>query len=326
MIKDHYLVQCLLYIYTNNQTMKSQNKFLEICDRITREITAEMQAGRIIWQQCWSSAGLAKNYFSNRTYDGFNQLYLSWITKQKNYKAPLFLSYKQAQALGGNVKKGERSTVVVFWKIATYKKAASDEEKKVFYPFYHSVFNIDQVEGIEWELPEVVTRTNTPIEQAAAIIEKMPNRPSLIHNGTSAWYHPSLDLVNMPELGTFDSSEAYYNVLFHEHIHATGHASRLNRFEDMTEHTRFESENYSKEELTAEIGAAFLLARAGIESESLRKNSVAYLQGWISKLKEDSTLIIYAAQKAIKAANYILDTPPPADSKEEEEAMLVSAA
>ena len=298
-------------------------KFQEVADKITKEIIEEMQNGNAVWQKCWSSAGAARNYTTGRNYEGFNQLYLSYVSAKKGYTAPYFLSYKQAQELGGHVRKGERSTVVIYWKIAVKENKGNQpekgENKLLFYPFIHNVFNIDQVEGVEWKLPEAVTRNNTPIEEAASIILNMPNPPSLAHGGSLAYYSTLRDHVQMPHFCDFNSSEEYYSTLFHEYIHATGHSSRLDRFKEGEKTARFGDAEYSKEELTAEIGAAYLAAVAGIVNKTFA-NSIAYLQGWIKRLKEDSTLIIYAANKALKGAAYILgeQLPPAAEAEGQE--------
>jgi antirestriction protein ArdC len=142
-----------------------------------------------------------------------------------------------------------------------------------------------------------------PIEQCESIVEQMPNRPKL-EQDSRACYRPSTDTVGMPARSAFHSAEEYYSTFFHELTHSTGHPSRVGR-EGITNHNSFGSEDYSKEELVAEMGAAMLCGVAGIASRTL-DNSASYLQSWINRLRSDSRLIVSAASQAQKAADYIL--------------------
>jgi len=172
---------------------------------------------------------------------------------------------------------------------------------------YYRVFSIDDIEGIDFDIPGVEKdREHTPIEAAEKVVENMTKRPKIVNEtNRSAYYHPAKDFVNMPLPEKYKKVEAYYSTLFHELVHATGHKSRLNR-STLTEHVKFGSPTYSKEELTAEFGAAFICARLGISNEASEENSAAYLKGWVKKLKSDPKFLFKASAAAQKAADFIL--------------------
>jgi antirestriction protein ArdC len=293
--------------------MNAYQKFNQLAEQVTNEVIAELQLGKAIWQKTWSSFGLPKNYFSGRPYGGFNAFYLHHVTEKHKYSAPYFLTFKQAQEKGGRVRRGQKGTRIVYWKV--YEKKASEQQleessdrlDRRLVPFLWNVFNVDQVEGIDFQLPEVREQDGQQIiASCQQVVENFPlPRPNIRHGGSEAWYAPALDTVQVPESRRFFSAEAYHATLFHELIHATGHPSRLNRYSDKEKASRFGDESYSREELVAEMGASFLCAFTGIK-EQVFPNSVAYLQGWISKFKDDRTMLLYAAARAFKAASYIL--------------------
>ena len=290
--------------------------FLDFAKKVTEEIIEELKSGRVIWQKPWHNGEGARNYATGRAYEGFNQFYLSYKAAKNNYPTNLFLSFQQARALGGFVRKGEHGTMVVYWKIGTHQtgKKITDEQgnekeqtKQLFYPFIHFVFNIAQIEGVEFKkVRDPIGKDNTPLVATEEIIARMPQPVTIQTGGHTAYYSPLFDYVQLPDKQHFISSEAYYNCLFHELIHSTGHSKRLHRFATDFTPAIFGDENYSREELIAEMGAIYLSSYAGISSESLRNNSTAYLQGWMKALENDNTLIITAANKAQKAAAFIL--------------------
>jgi antirestriction protein ArdC len=213
------------------------------------------------------------------------------------------VSFKQAKGKGGRVKKGEKGFPVVFWKWVHVKDPESESGKKRV-PFlrYYTVFNLEQTEGID--IPEPQTRDFNPIMKAERVIHGMPNAPVIEHNEPRAYYQPSEDVVNMPKANLFQTDEEYYSTLFHELTHSTGHASRLNR-DEISKMSPFDSQDYSKEELVAEIGSAFLCGHCGIEP-SVIENQAAYIQSWLKQLRSNKKWLVYAAAKAQKAADYIL--------------------
>jgi antirestriction protein ArdC len=227
----------------------------------------------------------------------------------QGYAQNYFLTWNQIKMVGASVKKGERGTMVVFWKRLPQNSNRQEQEdlpKSVLR--YYFVFNLAQIDDI----PDVINIPDMPapmsqISTCDEIIERMPNCPVIKHGKQQAYYDPSKDYINMPKQGTFRSTESYYCTLFHELVHSTGHTSRLNR-KEVIEPQLFGSHLYSIEELTAEIGACYLNSIAGIVYKEF-DNNVAYIQNWIKALENDERLIIYASGQAQKATDFILNVP-----------------
>jgi antirestriction protein ArdC len=272
---------------------------------ITDRVITLFEQGVIPWQKPWQSEQLLpQNLISRKAYRGVNVFLLHAMM----YESPFWLTYKQAQELGGNVKRGEKSCPVVFWKWLDVDE--DNERKRVPFLRYYSVFNIAQCEGIEAHVPktEQTKREHNPIEAGERIVLAMPSRPEIKHGLDRAFYSPSGDFVGMPLPGQFRSGQDYYSVLFHELTHSTGHESRLNRKGVNGadgEWSAFGSQSYSKEELVAEMGAAFLCGQAGIVERTL-DNSAAYIGAWLARLKDDRRLVVQSAAQAQKAADFIL--------------------
>ena len=273
---------------------------------VTDRILDQLRQGVVPWHKPWA-AGLPKNLNTGKPYRGVNVLVLGCAP----YASTYWLTYKQAQARGGHVRKGEKSWPVVFWKWIDGKQvdetdspALDPEPKPRKFPIlrYYRVSNVEQCDSIE--APKVEARTHNPIEAAESIVDGFRNCPRIEHkNRTRAFYHPALDFVNIPVPELFDSGEAYYSVLFHELMHSTGHPSRLNR-KGITDLQGFGSHEYSKEELVAELGAAMLCGVSGIENHTIN-NSAAYIQSWLRALQDDHKLVVLAAAQAQKAADCI---------------------
>jgi antirestriction protein ArdC len=272
---------------------------MNVYEIVTKQVIDKLEAGIIPWQRPWIG-GQAKNLISNKPYQGINPFLLAC----SGYSNPYWLTFKQAKAKGGTVKKGEKGTMIVFWK--TYDKKSDsdpDETEKRWVLRYYKVFNVDQCEGIE--APELEQHEFNPIEQCEKVVNAMPNKPEIKNVESSAYYAPFKDFVNMPKPESFVNSEFYYTTLFHELSHSTGHKSRLDRHNKDKVNHLFGSKDYSKEELVAEMGAAFLCGHTGIENKTI-DNSVAYIQSWVKKFKDKPKMVVSAAAKAQKAANYIL--------------------
>ena len=175
---------------------------------------------------------------------------------------------------------------------------------------YYTVFNaVEQCEGLEDKVPaEPEPREFRPVEEAAQILQNMPGPPEIVYGGDQACYRPSQDRVHVPPPERFDPREEFFCTLWHELTHATGHKSRLAR-PGVMDVQAFGTTEYSKEELVAEIGAAFLCHHCGIDNATL-ENSAAYLNGWLAKLRRNRRLIITASAQAQKAADYILGNAP----------------
>jgi antirestriction protein ArdC len=252
------------------------------------------------WRKPWRAESPC-NLLSGKPYRGVNVFLLA----SQGYGSRYWLTYQQADKLGGHVKRGEHSSLVTFWHIGEEReRTAPDgtiEKSRPFLLRYYNVFNLEQTEGID--LPRVSSQSRVnPIEQCEAIVSGMPNAPRR-EQSVHAWYRPATDSVGMPARGLFSSAEEYYSTLFHELTHSTGHASRVGR-EGIEQLNTFGSESYSREELVAEMGAAMLCGISGIAPSTL-ENSAAYLQSWISRLRGDSRLLVSAASAAQKAADYI---------------------
>ncbi len=295
----------------------AKNSPKDIYQEITNLIIEKLEQGFIPWHRPWSAYGAAASYITKKPYRGVNALLMNML----NHEKPYYLTFKQAKELGGMVRKGSKSVPVLYWNFyfkhaetgkklteAVARKLPADKVKKLAFLREYNVFNIDQIDNIEFNFPEVVIKPeNGIIESCESIVTGMPKAPAIKHdNAKRAFYVPSQDYVNMPDIKFFDSSEFYYDTLFHELVHSTGHQSRLSRPE-ITEHNSFGSENYSKEELVAELGGSFLCGHAGIQNDRTVENNAAYIQGWVKKLKNDNQLIIQATGKAQKAADYILN-------------------
>lgn len=282
--------------------MKSETK-ADVYETITARILEQLEKGVIPWRKPWASHGvMAQNYTTRKTYRGIN----AFILAVTPWDCPFFVTFKQAIDLGGNVRKGEKGTPIAFWNWVESKTEVDAKGKPKRIPFlrHYTAFNLEQCEGIAWEMPVKATNPDfSPIGEADRIANGMPNPPTVRHGGDRACYNRGTDHVQMPKADAFTSSDAYYHTLFHELTHATGHESRLAR-KDLAEIAAFGDAAYSREELVAEMGAAFLAASAGIDPAV--EQSAAYVKGWLAAIKADSKLLVMAAGQAQKAADYIL--------------------
>jgi antirestriction protein ArdC len=247
------------------------------------------------------------NLNSKRPYRGGNQMLLDLTAMVEGYTSPYWLTYKGAEKLGGNVKRGEKGTMVVFWKriVKEEKQADGTKEKRSFgFWRYFTVFNVEQCEGLEDAIPAKEERVSfNPIEQAQAIVNGYSDAPFVRHGSDRAAYTPMVDSIEMPHPEAFDTPEHYYGTLYHEFVHSTGNPKRLNRKDYAV--GGFGSDPYSKEELVAEIGAVFLNTEAQIDGITF-DNSAAYIAGWRKRLSNDPKLILSAASQAFAAYEYIL--------------------
>ena len=281
---------------------------------VTEKIINLLEQGIVPWRRPWSATGLPRNLVSKKPYRGVN-LFLLSATK---YVSPFWLTMKQANELGGSVRKGEHSQIVVFWKVDQIANAESetdseehntdDKARRRFVLRYYRLFNREQCElpqAVLNKLPQIQTQEHDPIDAAERIIAGMPNPPDIQYAGSQAFYSPTTDRITLPPRELFASTEEIYASLFHEIGHAAGAPKRLNRA-SIAEAVPFGSPTYSFEELVAEMSAAFLCAEAGI-STAVISNQAAYIQGWLAKLRSNKRLVIMAAAQAQKAADFILN-------------------
>lgn len=276
---------------------------VDVYQMLTDRFVAKMEAGLIPWQKPWQSYGPARNFASGHVYTGINALLLPFLCDG----IPLFVTFLQAKELGGNIRAGAKGLPVVYYNVVekeNVKGEGDDKKEKIPFIRYTTVFSVSDVENVVLDLPELDQRPNEPIAAAQAVVESWGQCPRIEHKEQRAFYVPSLDYVNMPLLSSFVSAEAYYSVLFHELTHSTGHKSRLFRA-DLADSLGKGSAGYAREELTAELGAAFLCHLVGINPALTEENTTAYLQHWLGHLKNDKKLLVQAAGHAAKAANMI---------------------
>ncbi len=294
-----------------NTTDKPRTQ-IDVYELVTQKIIKALESGAVPWQKPWAEAGVPRNLISKKPYRGINLLLLG----MEEYEHNLFLTFEQANGIGGKVSKGAKGHVVVYWHAPkeqegqTDAQEDTDTEKKRGFLRYYKVFNIGQCENIpERFIPQ--SRDTNDIPSCESVIEGMANKPKIQHKGSKAYYLIDKDCIVMPKKASFASDAAYYSTLFHELIHSTGSAKRLSR-EGITEMSEFGDAKYSLEELVAEIGTCYLQSHTGIVTEF--DNSVAYMQGWLDVLKNDKRLVLAAAREAQKAVDYILNLTEVANS------------
>ena len=275
---------------------------MDIYQEVTDRIIAQLDQGIIPWHKPWIASSNAQSisHVTGKPYSLLNQMILG--------RPGEYLTFKQCQAEGGKIRKGEKSSMVVFWKFIEQEDEETHEKKQVPFLRYYNVFHIDQCEGIKAKHAKTIQRPAQPDAIADEIITRylQTSGVTLHHQeGDRAFYRPSTDSVTLPSLAQFKNTAEYYSTAFHELTHSTGHESRLNR---LSKTAFFGSEAYSKEELIAEIGAAALTNHVGLETASSFRNSAAYIQNWLNVLQGDKRFIVSAAGNAEKAVSLILLT------------------
>ena len=277
---------------------------------VTGLILHHLENGVVPWRCPWNRAvGRPRNFHTGKPYQGVNLLLLGC----RSFASPYWLTIHQANQLGGRVRKGEHGSIVV--KYGRYQRQVEDEgaepgeTKAAFFLKEYTVFNATQIDGVNF--PEAATAPQLPepkrIEVAEQIVAAMPSRPEIAEGKkTRACYSPAKDRIEMPAFNRFENAEGYYQTLFHELIHATGHSSRLNR-DTLMKGDGFGGKEYSKEELVAEMGAAFLGMEADIVLDQ-HEQSAAYLRGWLDALREPDHVrwLVQAGNQATKAAQFVL--------------------
>ena len=271
---------------------------MDIYAEITNRIMDQLNQGIIPWQKPWVASGSAISHTTGKPYSLLNQMLLG--------RAGEYATFKQVQQEGGWVRKGEKASMVVFWKWIDKEDEETGEVKQVPFLRYYNVFHIDQCEGLEAKHSKPLPNSANADAAAEAIIADYVKREGVTlehQQGDRAFYRPSTDTITLPMMSQFNETAEYYSTAFHEMTHSTGHAKRLDRLEKTA---FFGSDAYSKEELIAEIGAAALVNRCGLETAKSFRNSAAYIQSWLQALKNDKRFIVSAAGKAEKAVALIL--------------------
>ncbi len=283
----------------------------DLYQEITDKIVAELEQGRFPWVQPWDgkhaacALGLPKNASTSKWYSGINILILWGAVIEYGFASQSWLTFKQAQALGGTVRKGERGQVVCYVDRFTPKhdqrKAAKSGEQATSIPFLkrYRVFNVDQCDGLPNEISEIAAplpeREIIPRAEALA----MATGATIRIGGNRAFYDPLADFVQLPPQPAFTDQINYYRTCFHELGHWTGHPSRLDRDQS----GRFKTKSYAREELVAELTAAFTCASFDIVPTVRHAD---YLGSWLEVLKEDKRAIFRAANQASKATDLLM--------------------
>jgi antirestriction protein ArdC len=284
----------------------------DVYSQINDRILAAMEQGVIPWRRPWSGS-ISTNYDSGKQYRGVNILTLGLAEMVRGFTSPYWLTFKQAQKHGGYIKRGEKATYIIFSdkSVREVEKGDGTKEQKIYY-FIKSfpVFNWEQTEGVpRKENGPALDPDRDLVEVCNSLLSGMPNPPSYRESGSRAYYVPRGDLVNLPPIETFKTTEGYVATKFHEYGHSTGHKSRLNR-SGIMEVASFGGEEYGFEELVAELTSAYLCAVNGIDN--MLENTTAYIQNWLGVLRNDNSMLLKASGKATAAVDYILGKQSPA--------------
>lgn len=277
-----------------------------VYEMVTDRIIEQLESGVIPWKKPWAGVRSgAFNRISKKPYSLLNQMLLKFDGE--------YATFKQWADLGGHIRKSEKSEIVCFWKIQPVEEEQEDGTKVVKQiPLlrYYNVFHISQVDGVEPLPQEAIDNNIEPIEKAESILYDYWTRENITVKhmaGNRAYYSPTLDMICLPLFEQFVDSSEYYSTAFHESAHSTMKENRCNRAEDRKgKNVAFGSNEYSKEELVAEISSANLMNIIGIETKDSFTNSAAYIQNWLSVLRNDAKFVVSASSKAEKAVKYIL--------------------
>lgn len=273
----------------------------DVYELVTNRVIEQLETGVIPWARPWHY-GPPANLVSRKPYRGINFILLSAC----EYSSRFWLTFNQAKKLGGYVRSGEQGFPVVFWKFIKKETEELDEDgehviKKFPLIRYYMVFNVEQT-TLDAPCEDFETVMDAPAA-AKRVVENCRPEPVIL-DSDQAFYSGIPDVIGMPPVSSFYNESGYYETLFHELVHWTGHKSRLNR-EGIVEPSPFGSDRYSFEELVAELGSAMLQAHVGIEGRL--ENSVGYIDHWLKVLKRDKTFIIKASSAAQKGCDFILD-------------------
>jgi antirestriction protein ArdC len=324
----------------NGRETEREAAMSDIYQAVTDRIVAMLERGAGTWRMPWhtrtdaaSPLALPVNV-TGRAYRGCNAPLL-WATAEAfGYGSPIWATYRQWHERGAQVRKGERATLVIFWKAYTATKAEPDgndsgddgdaaTERRLIARGY-SVFNAAQVDGYD---PATVTRkpalADLPETQRIVNAERFFAATGAVvnHGGNRAFYSPGRDTIQLPEFGQFRDAIGYYSVRGHEAVHWTGHERRCNREFGK----RFGDKAYAFEELVAELGTAYLAATLGLTNEP-RPDHAAYLQSWLECLRNDRRAIFTAASKAQVAVDFLLSLQPGAAMSSDNDDALALAA
>lgn len=285
-------------------------------ERIVKMVTDQLEKNVVPWHKPWA-ANEAQNAVSGKEYHGWNRMILNCGQPYQDHR---WLTFKQSNALGGHVMKDEHAQLVTFWKVFERSTAENDldgdgtthttdarrSSQGRILRYYH-IFNVEQCAGLKIKpLAEIMPVNNKakPIDAAEALWRGYKDAPK-VEQANHAFYMPSADYIGMPGIEFFETEQAFYDTLFHEGIHSTGHEKRLNRFTNQDQEHFSGRQSYAFEELVAELGAAMLAGKTGINHAEIETNNAAYCSNWLTKLKSNPEWLLKAASKAEAAANFI---------------------
>jgi antirestriction protein ArdC len=293
---------------------------------ITARIVARLKTGVVPWRQPWSSKGfgvMPRNALTQRAYSGANVILLWSRAQESGFTAPLWLTFKQALELGGNVRKGEKGETVIYVSKLIKKDDATGERRAISFLKAYTVFNVAQCDNLPARVTDPngaqrVANANARDELADQFIAA--TGADYRHGEPRAYYQPGADFVNMPAFETFKTASSYYGVAFHELGHWTGAEKRLNR----TFGKKFGDRAYSAEELVAELTSAFLCAEFAFDNDGA---DAAYIAHWVQFLTEHDKAIVAAAAAASRAVEFMREAAiaAPVEELEELEPMLEAA-
>ena len=283
---------------------------MTVYEIVTAHILTHLAQGTIPWRQPWQAGELPKNLFSQQPYHGVNV----WLLATQPYSSPFWLTRRQAEQIGGQIRAGERGTPVVFWKQYTPRSAAMAEQpedepsatRRMLR--YYLVWNTEQCAlppSLTARLALARPAEPEPLAACERVVEQMPDRPAFVSPAPKAYYVPATDTIHLPARARFLSIEEYYATVFHELAHSTGLGRRLGRA-SLLAAMDGSHDAYGREELVAELGAAYLCGQCQIGPATVA-NAAAYIQGWLRVLRSDTRLVIGAAAEAQKAVAYILN-------------------
>jgi antirestriction protein ArdC len=269
---------------------------MTVYEIVLEQIMEKMRQGVVPWRSHLKSPGMPASLVTKKPYRGVNHLMLC----MNEYASPYYVTFKQAQELGGKILPGEKGYLLVFYKSLADDGSADPDKPHSMILRYYKVWNVAQT---TLEVKEEGSEIMQSLAACERIVSAMPQPPRIKHLPQTPYYLTSEDTVVIPALTSFDQPDFYYSCLFHELGHATGHHSRLNR-PTLTNSDGYGGNMYSQEELIAELTACFLCNEAGVLPQTM-ENSATYLNSWMQVFNNNKKMLFIASTAAQKAVDYI---------------------
>lgn len=266
-----------------------------VTDNIIRALEAGVKPWVCPWTGSGAASGLPTNFSTGTAYSGINIMLLWSSAAEQGYTDPRWLTYKQAAEQGGQVRKGEHGTTIIYYKMLEKENEAGETEHIPMLKTF-TVFNVQQIDNLAVEYAALPAASFDPIEKAEALTVR--SGAKITEKGIQAFYRPATDEIYLPERFRFNNAADFYATQLHELIHWTGAKSRLNRGKG----GKYGSDKYALEELIAELGCAFLMADLGITGDVQHES---YISSWLKALNDDKRFIFKAASAASKAHRYL---------------------